>query len=286
MKLTPLSLPAWIKPHLFENKNFNDLLLSEIADLSTRLAAFKHEQPDVSVVIPAWNEANNIYRALSSLASNVTSFKVEIIVINNNSTDSLQHVLDVLGVTSYLESTQGISFARQLGLEKAKGKYHLCADADTFYPPSWIELMTQPMLQPNEIVGVYGRYGFVPPPGHGRQGLWVYELFTSILVEMRKKNQEFVNVLGFNMGFVAELGRVTGGFKTDQARVFNNELNVEESEDGRMAVRLKTRGSLKMVTDPKALVYTSPRKVLQNGSILKAFTNRIKRHVSRLNEYV
>ncbi|TGD81164.1 glycosyltransferase family 2 protein [Hymenobacter wooponensis] len=286
MKTPPLSVPNWIQQHLFLNKGFSDLTPAEVENLRTRLSKFKHASPDVSVVIPAWNEENNIYRTLSTLAANTTSLKVEIIVINNNSTDSTQQVLDTLGVTSYFEPMQGITYARQTGLYKAQGKYLLCADADTFYPPDWIELMTAPMIKSAGITGVYGRYAFLPAEGADRKGLWVYEMIGNILIAIRKRHREFINVLGFNMGLVTEIGRETGGFKTHTARTFNNAENVEESEDGRMAIRLKTRGNLKQVTDPRAIVFTSTRKLLQDGSIIQAFFNRLKLHTKYMTEYI
>jgi len=71
--------------------------------------------------------------------------------------------LDEIGVRSYLESKQGTPHARQLGLEKARGKYHLCADSDTFYPPKWMDTMIAPMVKDTGIVGVL-RSLFVHPP--------------------------------------------------------------------------------------------------------------------------
>ena len=139
------ALPKWITPHLFKDKKFDDLTAAEITDLQTRIAKFEDEKPDISVVIPAWNEENNIFRTLSSLSANITKYKVEIVVINNNSKDRTQEVLDTLGVRNYLQSVQGTPHARQMGLEKARGKYHLCADSDTFYPPQWIDLMVKPI---------------------------------------------------------------------------------------------------------------------------------------------
>ena len=283
-------LPDWIKPHLFTNKKFDDLTAAEITDLQTRIAGFKEEQPDISVVIPAWNEENNIFRTLSSLSANKTNYKVEIVVINNNSKDRTQQVLDTLGVRSYLQPEQGTPHARQMGLEKARGKYHLCADSDTFYPPKWIDLMVKPMIQDEGITGVYGRYSFIPPEGQSRFGLIFYEFLTGILVQIRKRNREYLNTLGFNMGFVTEVGRTTGGFKVSQVRMFDNAAGsdyfVDEAEDGTMAVNLKKKGRLKLVLDWKARVYTSPRRLMYDGGIWAAFMNRFKSHGSGLGEYV
>ena len=205
MAVSLLYLPAWLKPHLFINKNFADLSETDLSDLKTRISKLQEEEPEISVMIPAWNEQNNIYRALSSLASSNTKRKVEIVVINNNSTDETQKVLETLGVRNYLQPNQGTPFARQLGLEKARGRYHLCADSDTFYPPDWIDSMVAPMEEDINIVGVYGRYAFLPPKSNGRPFLWFYERVTGILIRLRKKNREYINVLGFNMGFVTEI---------------------------------------------------------------------------------
>ena len=284
------SLPDWIKPHLFTDKKFNDLTDAELSDLKSRLSKFNHEEPDVSVVIPAWNEQDNIYRALSSLASNEIDLKVEIVVINNNSTDRTQQVLDELGVRNYLQPTQGTPHARQMGLFKARGKYHLCADSDTFYPPKWMETMVKPMMKNKEITGVYARYHFMPPAGQSRLSLWPYERMTGIMIRIRKLNREFVNVLGFNMGLVTEVGRTTGGFEVTEVRKFDNALGsdyfVEEAEDGRMALNLQKKGKLKLITDSKARVFTSSRRLVAEGGILQSFLNRFKTHQGRMSEYL
>jgi len=284
------SLPGWIKPHLFTNKKFDDLTAEEINDLKERISHFKEEQPDISVVIPAWNEENNIYRALSSLAANRTKYKVEIVVINNNSTDRTQTVLDTLGVRNYLQPEQGTPHARQLGLEKARGKYHLCADSDTFYPPLWMDTMVKPMIDDKTIQGVYGRYSFIPPEGQGRFGLWIYEKVSGVLIRIRKRKREFMNFLGFNMGFVTETGHTTGGFIVSQVRKFDNAAGsdyfVVEAEDGRMAVNLQKKGRLKLVTSTNARAFTSPRRLMYDGGIWKAFMNRVKGQGSYLPEYI
>ncbi len=284
------SLPKWIEPHLFTGKDFKDITETELADLRNRVSGFCDEDPDISVMIPAWNEENNIYRAVSSLASSNTQLKVEIVVINNNSTDGTQKVLDSLGVRSYFQPEQGIAPARQMGLANAKGKFHLCADSDTFYPPGWIDEMVRPMFNDEGIVGVYSRYAFIPPQGESRFVLWVYEKITGILVRIRRKNREFINVLGFTMGFVTEVGRANGGFKVDQARKFSNtagsESFVDESEDGRMAQNLKKTGRLKLVTSSRARVYTSSRRLIAEGGIIQSFVNRLKIHTDRFSEYV
>ena len=287
--MSTFSLPKWIKPHLFLNKRFIDLTEAEIDTLKERLGALRNDNPEVTVAIPAWNEENNIYRTLSSLADSKTKYKVELIVINNNSSDATQQVLDKLGVRSYFQQIQGTPYARQMGLDKAMGKFYLCADADTFYPPQWIDLMVDPMTKTAEVTGVYGRYSFLPPRGEGRLGLWFYELLTGIIIRVRQNRREHLNVYGFNMGFVTEIGLSTGGFNVSSSRVYAGVVGndtTNDAEDGRMARNLKTKGRLHLVTDPGARVFTSPRRLLDDGSIWNAFLKRTKRQLMILPEYL
>ena len=275
-------IPDWVKKHLFKDKKFDDLTAEEIGSLRNALARFCPADPVVSVVIPAWNEENNIYRTLSSLSASTTRHPTEIIVINNNSTDQTQKVLDALGVKSYLQPVQGTPHARQMGLDTAKGMYHLCADSDTMYPPSWIDLMVEPMIRNKKTLGVYGTYSFIPPAGQNRFGLLFYELVTLVIIYLRKKKKEYMNVYGFNMGFVTQAGREAEGFRVKGNRVYANVVGSDfanEAEDGRMALNLSKSGKLHWVTHPRARVFTSPRRLMDDGSITKAFINRVKRQL-------
>lgn len=277
-----LSVPAWVKSHQYDERRFSDLTGDEIRRMRQALQRFTEPDPEVSVVIPAWNEADMIHRTLSSLAATNTGLRTELLVIDNNSTDQTRQVLDALGVQVYVQPVQGTPHARQMGLDRARGRFHLCADSDTLYPPDWIDKMVEPMRGNPGIVGVYGTYSFIPPPGQTRLGLSLYELLTVIPILYRKRKKEYMNVFGFNMGFVTELGRQTGGFRVGGNRVYTHVVGSDfanEAEDGRMALNLTSRGKLRWVTHPKARVFTSSRRLMDEGSIGKAFLKRVKRQL-------
>lgn len=91
------------------------------------------------------------------------------------------------------------------------------------------------------------------------------------------------------MGFVTKIGLQTGGFKVSGNRIYANIVGSDyqnEAEDGRMALNLKTAGNLKMVVDPKARVFTSPRRLLDDGSIGKAFMNRAIRQIKGIRYHL
>lgn len=280
--------PDWLKKNSFEGKKFHSLTEGEIQLLRNRLQRFNCDDPEITIAIPAYNEESDLFRTLSTLAANETDLKVELIVINNNSSDGTQHVLDLLGVKNYFQQKQGIAYARQLGLEKAKGKYHLCADADTLYPPTWIDNMITPMKFDNYI-GVYGRYSIVVPAGQNLLLFKLYEFSTGILFRLRKKKREFINVLGFNFGFVTDAGRELNGFDVPKVRKGSNMEGsaeyTEMSEDGFMAMQLSKKGRLKFLTTQNVRVFTSARKVLAGGNITQVFARKVKNHIRELYGY-
>ena len=225
---------------------------------------------DVSVVIPAYNEAKNILKTLASLVLNKTMFSVEIVVVNNNSTDDTEMLLQQCGVRYVNEKIQGITAARNAGLKAAQGKYIVNADADAIYPPNWIDCMVRPLHASNNIALTYGRFSFLPEGKTGRGSYYIYEHAADLLRLMHKyMKEEAVNVYGFNSAFRRNDGVAVNGFDHPPGT----------NEDGYLAVKLRDGGfgKLHYVTDTKALVWVSDRRIQADGGLFKAVKKRVTR---------
>lgn len=91
----------------------------------------------VSVVIPMYNAANTIERALNSVINQTYRGLIEIIVINDGSKDNSQQVVERF-IKSHPNSiiklinqrNAGVSKARNIGLKSASGDYIALLDAD------------------------------------------------------------------------------------------------------------------------------------------------------------
>ncbi|MBK7712941.1 MAG: glycosyltransferase family 2 protein [Bacteroidales bacterium] len=280
--------PKWLKELLAEYSDNEKLKTSNLAILKGRLRKFEVENPLVSIVIPAWNEEENIIKTIASLADNEFDFPCELFVVNNNSTDNTQAVLDRMGVRSMIETNQGIAPARRRGLLEARGKYHLCCDSDTIYPPTWIKKMTE-TLQKNEGHGVaciYGSYSFIPSEGKSRFVMALYETGSSVIRFFKSKETETRRVMGFNFGFSKAVALEVNGFIMDKPRKFRNELGsadyVADSEDGLLAFNIKKAGyKILYVNNRKSRVWTSDRRLLIDGGLVRAIGLRLIKIINR-----
>lgn len=95
------------------------------------------KKPRVSVIIPTKNSIRTIEECLSSL-KNQTYPHVEIIVVDNHSTDGTEKVAKKLATTVLLRGPER-SAQRNFGAKHAKGEYFLFIDSDMKLDPTVVE---------------------------------------------------------------------------------------------------------------------------------------------------
>lgn len=95
----------------------------------------------ISVVIPLYNKGNHIKATLESVL-NQTFQDFEIIVVNDGSTDKSESEvlkLDSPKIKYFKTENQGVSQARNFGIEKARGTLLAFLDADDYWYPHHLE---------------------------------------------------------------------------------------------------------------------------------------------------
>jgi len=114
--------------------------------------------PLISVIIPAYNYAHLLPRTLNSVLSQVAD-DIEIIVVNDGSTDNTQQVLLDFSeqnplLTIYHQENAGAAAARNHGIRMASGQYVLLLDADDALTNNALSLL-------RELVELYPDVGLV-----------------------------------------------------------------------------------------------------------------------------
>jgi glycosyltransferase involved in cell wall biosynthesis len=98
---------------------------------------------DLSIIIPAYNEATLISHGLTSMRQHLAGMNYEVIVVDNGSTDDTAKVVATgfpeYRVLSIPKST--ISTARNRGAALASGRMFAFLDADVLVTPSWVAAM-------------------------------------------------------------------------------------------------------------------------------------------------
>ena len=237
-----------------------DNVCEEIKDnLSTR----QSNQPLISVVVIAYNEERRLAACLWSLSELQTQYPIEILGVNNNSKDRTEEVYQRLGLPYYNELQQSPGFARQCGLNHAKGKYHFCIDADTFYPPLYVDLMMTKLLKP-DVACVSSFWSFYPDEKHSAFGLTMFELI----------RDSFLFIQHFKRPELCVRGMVFA-FNADYARQVKIRTDIRRGEDGSLALSLKQFGKIAFLYNRKARPVTG-YGTLNEESLWQSFLYRVK----------
>jgi glycosyltransferase involved in cell wall biosynthesis len=223
----------------------------------------ENKQPLASVVLICHNEETRLLSCLWSLCDNECDFPIEILAVNNNSTDRTEAVMQQLGVTYFNETKKSPGHARQCGLNQAKGKYHICIDTDTIYPSRYIKTHVKQLMKPG-VTCTFSLWSFIPDERHSATGLWWYEALRDLHLRIQSIQRPELCVRGMTFGFNTELGRKFG-FRTDIIR----------GEDGALALAMKPYGKLVFIHSGKARVMTGYGTLNNDGSLFNSFKTRL-----------
>lgn len=245
-----------------------------IDDVAKKVHAKQSDKPLVSVVLIAHNEESHLLSCVWSLSENVCKYPIEIIGVDNDSTDRTGSLLNKLGVITLTEKRKSPGYARQCGLEHAKGKYHICIDSDTMYPPQYIERLTNELEKEN-VSTVMSLWSFLPDSVHSKFSLYIYEFLRDIHLSLLYRKRPELVARGMVLGF-----------RTEEARRFGFRVNIIRGEDGSLVMNLKHLGKVVFLKNRKARAITSNNTLDKDGSLFNAFWIRIKKVIKDPGRYL
>jgi glycosyltransferase involved in cell wall biosynthesis len=204
------------------------------------------ERPNISFVIPAYNEAVNMVAVLDTiphLALAQRSLFAEVIVVDNNCTDDTAAIAEENGARVVPQPLRGYGNAYRAGISAAQGDVVITGDADCTYPfdaaPDLLDRLhagdldflstyrlgaeNRAAMKPSHAVGNHmltlaSRALFRAPFRDSQSGMWIFKRAIWEQLDVRSggmpfsqeiKNEAYVR--GFRCGEVPIEYRMRGG---------------------------------------------------------------------------
>lgn len=254
----------WYEKYLsVYEKPYQEVPKSVVNTVRENLARLQSDEPLVTVSVIAYNEEKHLLACLWSLSEMQCCFPVEIIGVDNYSKDCTADIFKEVGLPYYTESRHSCGFARQCGLTHSRGKFHINIDADTMYPPRYVETMADALLSPR-VVGVCSSWSYIQDEQHSWLGLKCYEWSRDFYLWLQHFKRPELSVRGLVFAYHTELGKKIG-IRTDIIR----------GEDGSLALELKKYGKIKFIHKSRARAVTGYGTVGADGSFFNSFKIRL-----------
>ena len=212
--------------------------------------------PSVTVVVPVRNGELTIQPLLESLQRlDYDRKKVEVIVVDGNSTDKTREIVKKYPVKLIVEKRKGLNIARNTGIKCGNGEIVAFTDADCVVPSNWITKIVENFKDPkvscvsgsakaldNDFISQYADNSIVR----------LMPFFTK-REELEKVKPFFRHPAGCNMAFRRKVAEEVGYFDE------KIQYGFDEVE---FADRVCNAG-YKMVLDPDVLVWHKHRSTLK-----------------------
>lgn len=195
----------------------------------------------ISVIICTYNRDKFLYDALKHVAvNNFPTEDYEIVLVNNNSTDSTENECQRFSVDFpkvqfryFVETKQGLSHARNRGIDESFGDILVFLDDDSFVKPDYLHNLQMQMDAHPEAMAFGGK--ITPRFETGETPKWLCK-WTYSWVSAIDKGDKVVPFegssypIGANMGFRKECLEHCGNFNTELGRTKKNLMGGEEKD--------------------------------------------------------
>jgi glycosyltransferase involved in cell wall biosynthesis len=216
---------------------------------------------ELSIIISTYNNAVSLVRTLDSvIKQDYDKTKWECVVVNNNSTDDTAERVTAfinahpeVNIRLVDESEQGLSFARNRGIEESKGQFVAFIDDDETINEGFVSAYID--LFYNH--GAFAASGALKVRYDSKRPKWMSHYTEKMIANPFDLGKEIITVTskitptGGNMAFNRELFNLYGNFDTNLGRKGNELFGGEEND---MFKRIRDLGERVFYT-PHAVAY-------------------------------
>src|SRR3989344_7275391 len=136
-------------------------------------------EDDVSVVLPSYNERENIIEAIERISKSLGSRLKEIVIVDDNSPDGTWKLVEEYGHPKVRlirrMDEKGLASALARGVEEAQGGAIVWMDCDLGLPPEDIPKLLEPLKEHDVVIG--SRYALGGKDNRTKMRAWMSTLF-------------------------------------------------------------------------------------------------------------
>ncbi len=213
----------------------------------------------LSFVIPAYNEEAYLPACLESVLAQTRELgdAVEIIVVNNASTDRTREVALSYGVRVVDEPQKGLTFARQAGFAASTGELIANVDSDSRLTPGWVATVLKEFAAEPKLVSLSGPFIYYDMSPSQRFSVQIFYLIAYLVYVLNRYILRAGSMVqGGNFVLRRTALEQIGGFDTSISFY---------GEDTDIARRMHQVGEAKFTFDLK--MYSSARRLKKEGTL-------------------
>lgn len=213
----------------------------------------------ISIIVPVYNVDKYLEKCVDSII-NQTYKNIEIILVNDGSTDGSGQVCDYLAkkdsrIAVYHKENGGVSSARNLGLDNAQGDYIGFIDSDDYIDPDMYESLYDDLKKYNVDISMCG----------------LYHVYANKKDEQVDKVQNYIinSNDAINLVLDGKFSAVTPGNKLYKKSLFlgiRYDLNISIAEDALMIIKLLEQCRLISINTEKKYYYYHRENSLTTSS--------------------
>lgn len=205
----------------------------------------------ISVVIPTFNEEENIAQCLVSLThQTIPRNEYELIVVDGGSKDNTCEIAKKYADQVFTQTSRKVGGARNDGVLAAKGDIIATTDADCILPKGWVQRIHDDFASDKNLVQLYGPVYPIEEGLRNKFSLFLANTFSRIGYYSRT----FYYTLGCNTAFRKDAFMIAGGYRC-----------IDAGDDLEIAMRLNDLGKVKF--DGRLRVGFSMRRYQQFGTL-------------------
>jgi glycosyltransferase involved in cell wall biosynthesis len=183
----------------------------------------------ISVIIPTFNEEENIAQCLVSLShQSLPRSEYEIIVVDGGSRDQTCEIARKYADTVFTQTSRKVGGARNDGVMAANGDIIATTDADCILPPHWLKRIAEDFSD----AGISQVYGPVYPIEEGIRNQ-ISLFFANLFSRIGYYSTTFYYTLGCNTAFRKEAFVKAGMYRC-----------IDAGDDLEIAMRMKDFGRI------------------------------------------